>query len=84
MIGVATRFTITFEVAVNPKSIEFEKSLAEEMYDAYHERVFGVVPTPFRDRHQHVRDAWQHIAGMAVGFVVAADVKPEHPQPSVN
>lgn len=69
---------------MNPESLEFEKTLAEQMYEAYHERMFSAVPIPLRDREKHVRDTWQYLASLSVGFVTAADVSPDVPEPSVN
>lgn len=69
---------------MNPKSTEFEKTLAEQMFEFYHERVFGFVPSPLETRTEHTRETWRQLASMAVGFVMAADVKPDPPQPSVN
>jgi hypothetical protein len=69
---------------MNPNSTQFEKTLAEQMYEVYHERMFDCVPSPLETRTEHTRETWNFLASMAVGFVMAADVKPEHPQPSVN
>lgn len=48
--------------------------LPEEMYIAYNERVFGCVPIPFAECTQAVRDTWEFLASMAIGYVHGADV----------
>lgn len=60
--------------------------LPQEMYEAYHERLFGCVPIPFENRTQHVRDTWHYLASMSIGFVHGADTSDSTPDlnPSVN
>lgn len=61
--------------------------LPQEMYEAYHERLFGCVPIPFEEQTQAVRDTWHFLASMAIGFVHGADVDVFAPfdfTPSVN